>query len=84
MTKDELIEIIEDCVVESTMSNFGEEVCYKTLIKELNEKIPEQLSIAVVVVSEADLCQYDKMCVRRKINDGCPYDCKDDTRKMNN
>lgn len=51
---------------------------------ELNKKLREQLSLCSVVVSEAELCQYDKMCVRRKINDGCPYDCKDDTRKKHN
>ncbi len=51
---------------------------------ELNKKLREQLALCSVVVSEAELCQYDKMCVRRKINDGCPYDCKDDTRKKHN
>tara|TARA_R110002020_G_scaffold272545_1_gene487657 strand:+ start:159 stop:413 length:255 start_codon:yes stop_codon:yes gene_type:complete len=60
------------------LTDFGKEKL-KSFIE-----IRKQLSIAVVVVSEAELCQYDKMCVRRKINDGCPYDCKDDTRKKHN
>ena len=29
-------------------------------------------------------CQYDKMCVRRRINHGCPDGCEDDTRSSGN
>ena len=28
------------------------------------------------------LCQYDKMCVRKRIHIECPSDCKDDTRLL--
>lgn len=43
--------------------------------------IKKQLLLHNVVLQSEQLCQYDKMCVRKRINDCCPYDCKDDTRK---
>ena len=44
------------------------------------EEQNKQLSIHGVVGRSEQLCQYDKMCVRKRIHNVCPSDCKDNTR----
>ena len=47
MTKEELIEIIEGCVYNSQVLT-EERVCFDELRKELNEELPEQLTLTDV------------------------------------
>jgi hypothetical protein len=47
MTKKDLVEIIEDCVYNSQVL-MGERVCFNELRKELNEELPEQLTLTDV------------------------------------
>ena len=57
MTKEELIEIIEGCVYNSQVLT-EERVCFDELRKELNEELPEQLTLTDVV--KPSLCElYD-------------------------
>jgi hypothetical protein len=59
MKKNELIEIIIGCVINSQVLT-GERVCFDELRKELNEEIPEQLLIQRVVN-----CNHDFQRVER-------------------
>jgi hypothetical protein len=55
MNKKELIEIIEGCVINSQVL-INENVCFNELRKELNEEIPEQLTLTDVVSTSCDKC----------------------------
>ena len=50
----------------------------KTFLK----KMEELLILPIVVRQSEQLCQYDKMCVRKRLRLECPEFCKDDTRLL--
>lgn len=50
-------------------------------LKKKNKELIKQLRDSGLELQKEKLCLYDKMCVRKRLNDGCPYDCEDDTRK---
>ena len=73
-----LLKYLESCVKAMDKENI--DVMRFTALQQI-ERIEKQLSIYDVVLQSEQLCQYDKMCVRKRLNNGCPSNCKDDTRK---
>ena len=67
-----LLKYLEDCVNAMDEENID---VMKFTAQEQIKRIERQLH------TKESLCQYDKMCVKKRININCPSDCNEDTRQ---
>lgn len=79
----EVLKVLRDLRIEtSERGNYSQSYAngYTDAISDAIQAVKKMDYIPCCESDSEQLCQYDKMCVRKRINDGCPVDCKDDTR----